>query len=142
MAEQVTADRRAYTKLLNAPLWRLRVVPQFDHGHSHRLVKDDVDTVHLETIIPKSQTGNPSCDQLEYMYSTSPGSTGANHMCLPSWVLLSPSINLSGVLTSPLTVSSAFTLSGKAAMSEGHDAEERFVPTNTTQLQSLGQLCV
>lgn len=45
-------------------------------------------------------------------------------MCLPSWVLLTPSINLSGVLTSPLTMSSTFTLSGNAAMSAGHDAED------------------
>lgn len=56
---------------------------------------------------------------------TSPGRTGASHMCLPSWVLLTSSINLSGVLTSPLTLSSTFTLSGKAAMSGGHDVKEQ-----------------
>lgn len=48
---------------------------------------------------------------------TCPGSTGANHMCLPSLVLLTPSISLSGVLTSPHTLSRTLTLSGKAAMS-------------------------
>lgn len=40
-------------------------------------------------------------------------------MCLPSLVLFTWSTSLSGVRTSPLTPSSAFTLSGKAAMSEG-----------------------
>lgn len=49
---------------------------------------------------------------------TRPGRMGANHMCLPSLVSLTWSISLSGVLTSPQTPSSAFTLSGKAAISE------------------------
>lgn len=49
---------------------------------------------------------------------TRPGRMGANHMCLPSLVSLTWSISLSGVLTSPHTPSSAFTLSGKAAISE------------------------
>lgn len=55
---------------------------------------------------------------------TSPGRTGANHMCLPSWVLFTPSINLSGVRTSPVTLSSTFTLSGNAAMSNKDNAQE------------------
>ncbi len=48
---------------------------------------------------------------------TSPGSTGASHMCRPSCVLLTPSISLSGVRTSPHTLLNTFTLSGNAEMS-------------------------
>lgn len=59
------------------------------------------------------------------LHCTCPGSTGANHMCLPSLVLLTPSISLSGILTSPLTLSRTLTLSGKAAMSgERREVEE------------------
>lgn len=49
---------------------------------------------------------------------TRPGRMGASHMCLPSLVSLTWSISLSGVRTSPHTPSSAFTLSGKAAISD------------------------
>lgn len=69
-------------------------------------------------------------------FLTSPGRTGANHMCLPSWVLLTWSINLSGVLTSPLTLSSTFTLSGKAAMSGGR----RFKDDKEHQLIHTGKI--
>lgn len=44
---QLTADREAHPKLLHSPVWCLWVVPQFDHGHRHRLIKDDVHAVHL-----------------------------------------------------------------------------------------------
>lgn len=121
-----------YPKLLYSSLWCLGVVPQFDHGHSHWVVEDDIHAVHL---CGNNKNIQCKCNKLwsvnwlqcGYLFSlltltqtlTSPGSTGASHICLPSWVLLTPSINLSGVLTSPLTLSSMFTLSGKAAMSGG-----------------------
>ncbi|TNN49849.1 hypothetical protein EYF80_039942 [Liparis tanakae] len=43
----LTADGEAYPKLLHSPLWRLGVVPQFDHRHLHRPIEDDVHAVHL-----------------------------------------------------------------------------------------------
>lgn len=43
---------------------------------------------------------------------------GASHMCLPSLVLFTWSMSLSGVRTSPHTPSRELTLSGKAAISE------------------------
>lgn len=54
---------------------------------------------------------------LEYMYYnvivlTVVGKMGASHMCLPSFVLLTPSISLSGVLTSFCMLANTFTLSG------------------------------
>lgn len=36
-----------YPKLFDSSLWCFGVVPQFNHGNSHGLVKDDIDTVHL-----------------------------------------------------------------------------------------------
>ena len=47
---------------------------------------------------------------------TIPGKIGASHICLPSYVSLKPSINLSGVLISSLTPSNSFTLCGYAVM--------------------------
>lgn len=119
-----TRIKKAYPELLHSPLRRLWVVPQFDHGHGHWLIKDDVHTIHLQTNISllKSQCklAHPVNPAAARRSLTCPGSTGANHMCLPSLVLLTPSISLSGVLTSPLTLSRTLTLSGKAAMSGGH----------------------
>lgn len=119
-----TRKKKAYPKLLHSSLRRLWVVPQFDHGHGHRLVKDDIHTVHLQTNISvlKSlcELAGPVNPAAVRRSRTCPGSTGANHMCLPSLVLLTPSISLSGVLTSPLTLSRTLTLSGKAAMSGAH----------------------
>jgi len=127
----LTADGEAYPKLLHSPLWRLGVVPQFDHRHLHRPIEDDVHAVHLRgnnryahtDVMERSPPGAVAELTLSQIL-TSPGSIGANHMHLPSWVLLTPSINLSGVLTSPLTLSRTFTLSGKAAMSDRCRAEE------------------
>lgn len=51
------------------------------------------------------------------MLLTMSGRMGASHMCLPSSVSYTPSTSLSGVLMSPFTPSSIFTLSGNAAMS-------------------------
>lgn len=124
---ELKGEKKAYPKLLHSPLRRLWVVPQFDHGHGDRLIKDDIHTVHLrtnmsllESLSELPHSVNPAvCRSL-----TCPGSTGANHMCLPSLVLLMPSISLSGVLTSPLTLSSTLTLSGKAAMSGAHKEVE------------------
>lgn len=116
----------AYPELLHSPLRRLGVVPQFDHRHGHRLIKDHIHTVHLQPnsalLKPLACPANPAAERHS---PTCPGSTGANHMCLPSLVLLTSSISLSGVLTSPLTLSRTLTLSGKAAMSGAHrDVEE------------------
>ncbi|KAG7492119.1 hypothetical protein MATL_G00010730 [Megalops atlanticus] len=88
----------------------IKTLPQ----HSHR---------HTETHAP---THTPAPTLL-----TTPGSTGASHMCLPSWVLFTPSTSLSGVRTSPFTLSRTFTLSGNAAMSE-HKLRKHFC----TQLNS------
>lgn len=56
-------------------------------------------------------------------HPTSPGRRGASHMCWPSSESHEPSTSLSGVLTSPFTPGSTFTLSGKAAMS-GEDVTD------------------
>lgn len=45
-------------------------------------------------------------------------------MCRPSCALLMPSMSLSGVRTSPITLSKTFTLSGKAAMSARRTVKE------------------
>jgi len=49
---------------------------------------------------------------------TKPGRSGASHICLPSVVLFTLSMSLSGVRISPDTSSKTLTLSGKAAISE------------------------
>lgn len=48
-------SRHAYAKFLYTSLWRLWVIPQFDHGHNHWLIKNDIHSIYLETIIYKSQ---------------------------------------------------------------------------------------
>lgn len=68
-------------------------------------------------------------------------------MCLPSLVSLTWSISLSGVLTSPHTPSSAFTLSGKAAISEvevklSEPKLIRFAQCVTLKCVELSAVCV
>jgi hypothetical protein len=55
--------------------------------------------------------------KFDFSILTNPGNAGANHMCRPSSVSLTPSINFAGVLTSSLTPSSTLTLSGYAVTS-------------------------
>lgn len=43
-----TADWKAYPKLFHPSLRCLWVVPEFDHRHCHRLIKDDINTIHLQ----------------------------------------------------------------------------------------------
>lgn len=140
MLELKDQGKEAYPKLLHSSLRRLWVVPQFDHGHGHRLVKDDVNTVHLQTQIslfkPLCELACPRNPAAAHRSLTCPGSTGANHMCLPSLVLLTPSISLSGVLTSPLTLSRTLTLSGKAAMSGAHREVEEHTRTTRTIMEA------
>lgn len=63
------------------------------------------------------------------------GKMGASHMCLPSLVLLTPSISLSGVLTSFCMLANTFTLSGQAAISI--DVQGNTMLTNIQQQQKL-----
>lgn len=53
------------------------------------------------------------------------GRMGASHMCLPSFVSLKPSISLSGVLASLITLSKTLTLSGYAAMSGVNEKKKK-----------------
>lgn len=98
--------------------WTQSLDDQRWHTHGSPAWKQSIHSCQLQTVsLLHTHTHT--------VFLTRPGSTGANHMCLPSWVQLTPSINLSGVLTSPLTLSSTFTLSGKAAMSGGRNVEVR-----------------
>ena len=63
-----------------------------------------------------------------YTQLTTPGSTGASHMWLPSSVSYTPSTSLSGVRTSPLTPSSTLTLAGNAATSEYESQGSIYLP--------------
>lgn len=51
----VKASRHAYAKFLYTSLRRLGIVPQFDHGHRHRLIEYDIHAIYLETVVYKSQ---------------------------------------------------------------------------------------
>lgn len=60
------ASAHAYPKLLYTSLWRLWIIPQFDHGHSHWLIENDIHAIYLETIISKPPTAKEySLDYLQ-----------------------------------------------------------------------------